>query len=144
MKPYTAGVALVFALTSPVVAGDDTKLDCENAMSTHDLNACAGREFETADAAMNEAYKKALAAIPSMASDPPYDAKSWEAALRASQRAWVAFRDAECQGHVAMFWTGGTGATADIIGCETEMTKARTEALKARYEDGEAAPAEKK
>ena len=68
-------------------------------------------------------------------SEPPYDAKSWEAALRASQRAWIAFRDAECNDHVAMFWTGGTGATVDIIGCKTEMTKARTKDLKERYSE---------
>jgi len=33
-----------------------------------------------------------------------------------------------------MFWTGGSGASADIIGCMTEMTRARTKRLKDRYE----------
>jgi uncharacterized protein YecT (DUF1311 family) len=33
-----------------------------------------------------------------------------------------------------MFWTGGTGATAEILGCMTEKTEARTKELKARYE----------
>ncbi|MGL4396053.1 MAG: lysozyme inhibitor LprI family protein, partial [Hyphomicrobium sp.] len=98
------------------------------------MNACADKEFVAADADLNRAYKAALADIPEMASEPPYDAKNWEQALRKSQRAWVAFRDAECNDHVAMFWSGGTGATAEIIGCMTDKTKARTKELKERYE----------
>ncbi len=118
----------------PVAAADD-KIDCENALSTYEMNICAGRAFEAADAKLNAVYKKALAAIPEMATgEKPFDARSWEAALRASQRAWVAFRDAECEEHVAMFWSGGSGATVDIIGCKTEKTEARTKELSERYE----------
>lgn len=112
----------------------EEKIDCENAMTTADMNTCAGRDFAKEDAALNEAYRKAIAAIPEMASaDPPFDAKSWEEALRASQRAWVAYRDAECEDHVAMFWSGGSGGTVEIISCKTEMTKARTKDLLNRY-----------
>jgi uncharacterized protein YecT (DUF1311 family) len=125
-------------LSPAVFAG--TAQDCENAMTTQDLNACAGIEFEAADKELNAVYERAIKSIPEMAiDDPPFDAKSWEAALRASQRAWLAFRDAECEEHVRMFWTGGTGATVDIIGCKTEKTEARTKELKDRYEPDPAA-----
>lgn len=128
-------LAFAIAVSTPVrAAGEDPPVDCANALSTHDMNFCAAGELEKADAELNEVYKKALAAIPEMASDAPYDAKSWQAALRASQRAWVTFRDAECSDHVAMFWTGGTGATVEILGCKTEKTEARTKELKERYE----------
>ncbi len=109
--------------------------DCAEALSTEQMNRCAAAEFSKADTELNATYQKALAAIPGFASDPPWDAKSWETALRASQRAWVAFRDAECDGHVAMFWTNGTGATGDILGCKTEKTEQRTKELKQRYEN---------
>lgn len=99
------------------------------------MTACADKEFTATDGDLNRTYNKALKSIPEMATEAPYDAKSWEAALRQRQRTWVAFRDAECQGHVAMFWTGGTGATADIIGCMTEKTKARSRELNDRYDD---------
>lgn len=123
-------------IATPALAGDQQqKIDCGNAISTYEMNLCAEREFNAADALLNAIYTKALAAVPEMASDAPYDAKSWEAALRASQRAWITSRDAECQSHVPMFWTGGTGATADIIGCRTSMTIARTKALEERYGD---------
>lgn len=125
---------LTFMVAGPLAAEDDKAIDCANAVSTYEMNACADKDFTAADADLNRVYAEALKAVPEMASDPPYDAKSWEQALRASQRAWVAFRDAECQNHVAMFWTGGSGATADIIGCMEEKTKARTKELKERYE----------
>ena len=109
--------------------------DCTEAMSTMEMNACAGAEFEKADAELNRVYKAAIASIPEMATDEqPFDKASWEEALRASQRAWIAFRDAECEGHVEKFWGGGTGGTVDIIGCKTEKTEQRTKELKQRYE----------
>ncbi|MEQ1715382.1 MAG: lysozyme inhibitor LprI family protein [Hyphomicrobium sp.] len=120
-------------LPSPTLRAEEA-IDCANAMATVEMNACAEKLLEKADAALNETYKKALTAVPEMAGEKPYDAKGWEEALRASQRAWVAFRDAECNNHVAMFWTGGSGATADILGCMTDKTEARTKELKARYE----------
>lgn len=132
MKPRLPLVFAALFLATPVAAED--KIDCENASSTVEMNFCAGEEFAKADASLNAAYKAALAAIPEMATEHPFDAKSWESALRASQRAWVAYRDAECDGHVPMFWSGGTGTTAEVIGCKTDLTKARTKELKDRYE----------
>ena len=127
-------VAALSLTAGSAQAGDDPKVDCANAMSTVEMNFCGEKELDVADAAMNEIYKKAIAAIPGLASDKPYDAKSWEEALRGSQRSWVAFRDAECKTHLPMFWSGGTGTTAEVLGCMTELTKNRTEQLKNRYE----------
>lgn len=112
----------------------EPKTDCQNATSTVELNFCAEQDLDKADAELNAVYQKAIAAVPEMATDAPYDAKSWEAALRASQRAWVQFRDAECDKHVPMFWGGGTGTTGDVLGCKTELTNARIKQLKDRYE----------
>jgi uncharacterized protein YecT (DUF1311 family) len=127
----------IFAVPIPSRAGDndaEPKIDCDDAISTVELNFCSEKELDKADAALNAAYKKAIARIPELAAEKPYDAKSWEDALRASQRAWVAFRDAECKDHGTMFWTGGTGATGDALNCMMEMTKNRTVQLKELYE----------
>ncbi len=128
---------LLFALPVAALGGDDPPLpaDCTEAMSTFEMNACAGAEFEKADVELNRVYKEAVASIPDMATgEQPFDKASWEEALRASQRAWIAFRDAECEDHVEMFWAGGSGRTVEIIGCKTEMTEQRTKDLKQRYE----------
>ncbi len=137
-KTSTALLVLASLIMTRAAFAEDQReaIDCANAMSTYEMNACADKDFTAADAELNEVYMQALKSVPSMAvEDPAYNAKSWEAALRKSQRAWVAFRDAECQGHVAMFWTGGTGATADIVGCMTEKTNARIKELKDRYDN---------
>ena len=130
-------LGIVSAVPAPSRAQDqgaEPKADCNNAMSTVEINFCLEKEFDKADAALNADYKKAIAKIPKMASEKPYDAKSWEDALRASQRAWVTFRDAECKDHVPLFWMGGTGATGEVLSCMTEMTKSRTTQLKELYE----------
>ena len=125
-----------FACAVAVPTRAEEPLDCTEAMSTVEMNTCAGAEFAKADRELNEVYARALKAIPDMApEEPQFDAKAWENALRASQRAWIAFRDAECEDHIAMFWSGGTGATVDVIGCKTEKTEARIKDLKARYEN---------
>lgn len=71
-------ICLLFLAGGNGVAWADERApgDCAEALSTVELNRCAAAEFEKADAEMNATYRKALAAIPEFASDPPWDAKS--------------------------------------------------------------------
>lgn len=138
MRRLIFSFAAVVCLNLPLRAEDadgNSPVDCDKAISTQEMNMCANQYYENADITLNEVYKKAIAAIPEMATDEPYDAKHWEEALRASQRAWVAYRDAECSNHIPMFWTGGTGATVEILSCLAEKTKARTKELQESYEN---------
>ena len=88
-------------------------------------SACAseeGEELKAADAQLNAVYKKALAAMPSD------DAK---AKLKDAQRAWIAFRDAE----IALSAELPGSASGNLLKMlQTELTKARTEQLKAAIE----------
>jgi uncharacterized protein YecT (DUF1311 family) len=118
-------VLAAFALASPPAYAQD-KLDCKTAFTTVDLNACAEIELETADAALNAAYRQALAKIKKHDHEKPYDAKAYETAFRAAQRAWIAYRDADCKGVVPFIAGGGTATTGEILGCLTDKTKART------------------
>ncbi len=137
-RRYECGSIVMAALTvlfaAPATAQAPSKVDCENALSTVEMNFCALRDFEKADADLNAAYKSALGDIPEMATDAPFDAKSWAEALRKSQRAWLAYRDAECKDHVPMHWSGGTGTNADVLGCMETLTQARTKQLRDRYD----------
>lgn len=108
-------------------------VDCSDPTSTVEMNVCADAAFDEADRRLNAVYKDALAQIAASDLEAPYDRKSWEAAMRASQRAWVAFRDADCKGLVPMEWSGGTGTSSAVMGCMTEKTEARIRELKERY-----------
>ncbi len=126
--------ALLLAAAPASAADDDEPIDCAHASSTVEMNVCAEQDFDVADAKLNATYKKALAHIGGRDLDPPFDRAGWEAALRASQRAWLAFRDADCKGAVPMEWSGGTGTTAAVFTCLTAKTRTRIEELITRYE----------
>jgi uncharacterized protein YecT (DUF1311 family) len=128
-----AGVASSALVAQRALAEEEPKVDCANAQATYELNFCANKDFEKADAELNKVYKQALAHVGESAGTAPYDRKSWEAALRASQRTWVAFRDADCKDLTAMEWQGGTGGTAAELGCMTQLTSARAKDLRDRY-----------
>ncbi len=120
-------VLAVQALAPVAIAQGD--IDCAKATATAELNACADRELARADAALNAVYRKVLAKIAASDQPKPYDARSWEAALRTSQRTWIAWRDADCKDLVPFAWGGGTGTTGEVLGCLTEKTEARTKEL---------------
>jgi uncharacterized protein YecT (DUF1311 family) len=130
-----SSVLVALTLGSLLAAGGAMaqNVDCSNAQTTVEINFCAERDLNAADAALNAVYKVALAKIAKSDGEKPYDPQSWEAALRASQRAWVAFRDAECKGLEPMEWSGGTGSGAGVLGCLTRLTHERTQALKERF-----------
>jgi uncharacterized protein YecT (DUF1311 family) len=129
MRIRAVTAILAVALASPVMA--DQEIDCSNANGWYERFFCADKEFTAADAELNAIYKALLAQV-AKGDDDRYDAKTWEAALRTSQRAWVAFRDAECNGLVMMEFSGGTDQQAAAVICMTDLTKARIVSLKDR------------
>jgi uncharacterized protein YecT (DUF1311 family) len=125
--------AAAFSIVANQAHAEDA-IDCSKAMATAELNFCAEKELDKEDAAMNGVYKKVLAYVAKSDGEKPYDPKSWDEALRASQRAWVAFRDAHCKGLIPMSWGGGTGTTGEVLGCMSSTTKARTKELADLYD----------
>ena len=125
----SAHVALAAALIcGPTFAQnnpDEPKIDCAKAEAQTDLNICAALEFDTADKALNAQYKKTRAAMVAIDADLDNDMKGAEKALVKAQRAWVDYRDGECeaQGFEAR---GGSMEPMLVSGCKAELTKMRT------------------
>ena len=109
--------------------------DCNNAASNADMSYCAGREFERTDSELNKVYKDTLDVIAEIGGSVPAGAREWEEKFRESQRAWIAFRDADCDTLTRIEWGGGSGTGLAISLCKTELTKARIKSLRARYLD---------
>ncbi len=76
---------------------DQPKVDCNNAQTQMDMNICSQRDYDKADKALNEQYKKTRAAMVAIDSDLDADLKGAEKALVKAQRAWVDYRDGECE-----------------------------------------------
>ncbi len=96
--------------------------------TTPEVNACGAEYAGRADrelARYQAAVRERLAAE---AKDDPSNTKTTLAAFEASQKAWEAFRKAECDA-VYDWWSGGTIRGAMYEGCLRSETKARTEQI---------------
>ncbi|MBL8584610.1 MAG: DUF1311 domain-containing protein [Rhizobiaceae bacterium] len=104
--------AVAFLGTIPAQAQD-----CANAEDQATLNQCADQAYDQADKALNAAYRK----VEQRLADAPDRRKQ----LVAAQRAWIAFRDAEC-GFRSSAVAGGSIEPMIYSGCLEDLTKVRT------------------
>lgn len=109
-------LALAPLLLAPLAQADE----CDRSTQT-DMNLCAGVQSKAADKELNALYQQ----INQRLKDQPHTKKL----LLSAQRAWVAFRDAECS-----FSTSGVeGGSLYPVGysnCITALTRARVESFK--------------
>lgn len=101
---------------------------CKYAGSSHNAIRCAGGRRDKVEATLNETYSRVLASLRKQALLEP----SWENAPRLlveSQRAWVRFREEQCD-LVAEHFNGGTLQPALAEDCMAEEAGRRIEALK--------------
>jgi uncharacterized protein YecT (DUF1311 family) len=94
--------------------------DCRDAASQAEMNVCASKAYEKADAELNAAYRE----LKERAQEET--AKL----LVAAQRAWVTFRDAECA-FAASGSAGGSVQPMVVSNCLEDITRKRTTELKA-------------
>ncbi len=98
---------------------------CENPVTQSDMTYCAGWQFNKEDVGLNDVYgrlKENYAKIPIA-----------KTALTKAQRAWVAFRDAECSLEAAGE-EGGSAQPMIYNQCLSRLTKLRTEQLQTRLD----------
>ena len=100
--------------------------DCANAADQATLNACADASLKKADAELNALYRQITGRL-----DP-----EGRAHLVAAQRAWIAFRDAECK-FAASAVEGGSAYPMVHADCLASLTEARIADFKAYLACGE-------
>lgn len=94
--------------------------DCNQAPTQAAMTECAGKAYEHADRKLNEIYKQAAARLA--------DLPEVKASLTKAQRAWITFRDADCEFTNAQ--AGGGSLYATLINqCLTEATNQRLKTL---------------
>jgi uncharacterized protein YecT (DUF1311 family) len=111
-------------------AGQAPQLDCKDPQTQSAMTECESLRFKRADAALNRQWAITKAAVARQDGDYGANDKRGtdSAALLASQRAWLAYRDAECKIE-GFAMRGGTGEPMLVAGCMADLTQARTKQL---------------
>ena len=112
-------------LAAPALAQD---IDCGNTSIQLELNFCAEQDWQEADAELNRVYKSVMAAMKEMDQSLPPELQGAATTLRDAQRAWIVFRDANC--NLAGYpMRGGSAEPLLIYGFLRQMTLDRTRQL---------------
>jgi len=96
-------------------------VDCDNATDQATMNQCAAQQNAAADKELNALYQQ----ITTRLKAEPERKKL----LVGAQRAWVAFRDAECK-FSASGVEGGSVYPLIYSSCTTDLTKARVQTFR--------------
>lgn len=92
--------------------------NCKEPQTQMEINVCAGIEYQNADKRLNQVYQKLM----------PKLSAARKQKLIVAQRAWLNFRDTNCEFEMSQF-EGGTMAPAAKAGCMAQLTKTRTTQL---------------
>jgi uncharacterized protein YecT (DUF1311 family) len=116
--PYIVGLFL--ALSALSAFASDESPDCDNAMTTLDINQCAVIELDAAEADMHRYLDAALRRHEADA--------TLVAAIQQSQARWQDYREAHCDA-VYTQWREGTIRGVMSVGCQKALTRERTHTL---------------
>jgi uncharacterized protein YecT (DUF1311 family) len=118
-----AGAALAespASVTKPVkaVSSYERCLASPTGRTTAGMIGCANAELQVQDGRLNTAYQAAILRL---------ERPRQKAALQKAQRAWIAFRDADCAAYVDEDW--GSMARVEANACVLERTRERAAEL---------------
>ncbi len=104
--------------THAEVVAQKPKIDCSQAVTTPELRYCSLLSYQAADKKLNQAYRKVINNIKG----------EQKRLLITGQRAWITFRDNNCDFEVYPS-RGGTGYEIFRNGCLERLTEQRTKDL---------------
>ncbi len=132
------GAVLLFAASA--FAGDgDPEWDCNFAdqLPQQGMNFCAAEDFRAADQELNAVYKRVRAYMKQTDKDVAEwneDLVGAEKALLKAQRAWIDYRDGQCEDE-GFKARGGSLEPLLVATCMADLTRRRTKELEALMED---------
>lgn len=127
---------LIFPLVSIALSSQSfASVDCmDTAVTQTDMNICAGKEYDEADAKLNKVYN---------ALQKKYqDERLFLANLKKAQQAWIKFRDAEVEAHFPLApganptFEYGTMYDTTSTALKTTLTQERVKQLSVLLELG--------
>ena len=121
--------AASFAASTNELQAIDKALEAciETDNSNSGMKICTREALNDADALLNAVYQKVNGTLAAS------DEQETITRLKTAQRAWIVFRDAQCQLSGAQM-LGGTGEQLVVLGCHYKMTTDRINELEAQFE----------
>lgn len=126
--PMFVGAGIIVLMAYGPAFADDTP-DCSTLATQMDMNSCADEDYQQADAQLNAQYKRTRAAMQQLDANLDEDTRGAEKALIAGQRAWIAYRDGECEAEGFQV-RGGSMEPMMVSSCSATLTRLRTKELK--------------
>ena len=114
MKKY---VIVALASLSSMAFAQEEAIDCNNAVSTLEINQCAAIELEAAQKQLNKYLETSL-------EHNSYDPELIKA-IQVAQKDWQAYMMSHCDS-VYTKWREGTIRGVMAISCKTQLTQQRT------------------
>jgi len=113
----------LFLFTLAMACAPALALDCKNAMNTPEMNECAALEQKAVEAKLNQVYRRVIKSL-----DTNEDSAAAKEKLVIAQRAWIKFREADCDA-VYENWAGGTIRNVMYSGCMRQHAEQRIKDL---------------
>ncbi|WP_170571653.1 lysozyme inhibitor LprI family protein [Ruegeria atlantica] len=116
---------LLILLFSPAAFADPS-LECSDASSQVEIGECVGEMENRVNQAVEASFRIAQQAATEL--DEVTGRVVAQPALEAAQKAWVIYRDTQCEA-VGASYGGGSGTGIAITSCRVELGRARVEEL---------------
>lgn len=103
-------------------------IKCEDAVSQTEMTVCAEQEYQAADEKLNEQWGTTKNAVAEWDANLDEAARGGVESLLKSQRAWIQYRDGQCDTE-GFSVRGGSLEPAIVNLCLADLTRKRTEEL---------------
>ncbi|CNI32218.1 Uncharacterized protein conserved in bacteria [Yersinia frederiksenii] len=114
-------------LLFPFIASAD--IECKNIQASNQIYICSKQSLEKSDANLNREYRKLLSAIDSEYGNHEDLKSEYINKIKSSQRAWVNFRDKNCEVFSYQIDVGTEAYETSINYCKDKMTQDRIKEL---------------
>ena len=123
---FNTAIVIIICIPGVVVFAQKKRIErdpCKDPISQFENNLCSRRQYETADAEMNTAYKQLMQELTGYKSNH-------RPKFREAQSLWLKYRDANCDSEASIY-EGGTIRPTVYYSCLASVTRERTRSIKA-------------
>ncbi|MBJ7550217.1 lysozyme inhibitor LprI family protein [Marinomonas ostreistagni] len=115
---------IILCILPCLSAATENSVDCNDPYTTPDINYCAGKELEGAEATMKQYFKASL-------KRQEEDIEVVDA-IKLSQHDWLQYRESYCDAIYSQ-WREGTIRGVMYLSCKKQLTQQRTHTLWADF-----------